>query len=89
MCTIAGIPDAIHITTATDLVPRVVRQAIAIDILRHHHHTGLIHTAENKVFHLLIGVAPNGEVALTRDIGNGVVEVEGDIPAPSAKGDDM
>ena len=81
--------DAVHIARATDLIPGVIGQAVAIRILRHHHDPRLVHTAKHLVGLFLISIAPDGKVALTRDIGDRVVEVEGDITAPASQGDEM
>ena len=81
--------DAVHIAAAADLIPRVIRQAVAIGVLRHHHDASLVHAAEDQVSHFLIGIAPDGKVTLAGDIGDGMVEVEGDIASPSAQGHEM
>ena len=83
------LPNTVHVTATADLVPRVVRQSVAVDILRHHHHPSLVHPTEHQVSHLLIRIAPYGEVALSRDIRDRVVEMERDIPAPAAERHDM
>ena len=76
--------NAVHVAAATDLIPGIVGQTIAVYILRHHDDTRLIHTTKHLIGLFLIGIAPDGEITLTRDVGNRVVEVEGDIATPAA-----
>ena len=83
------LPHAVCVARAADLVPGVVRQAVAVGIFRHHHDACLVHAAKDEVLHLLIGIAPDGEVALAWDVGDGVVEMEGDIASPSSEGHEM
>ena len=73
---------AVLVTAALDLIPRVVGQSVAVRVLRHHDDAGLPHpTARKQPQLLLIGVAPDGKVALAGQVGDGVVEVEGDVAA--------
>ena len=86
---IDDLPDAVHVATAADLIPGIVRQTVAVCVLRHHDDTRLVHATEHLVRLFLIGIAPDGEVALSRDIHNRMVEVEGDVPSPSAEGHEV
>ena len=82
---IDDLAHAVDIARATDLIPGVVGLTVAVDVLGNHHDAGFVHTAEDEVFHLLIGIAPDSEIALAREVGDGMVEVEGDVTSPATK----
>ncbi len=63
----------VHVGRASQLVPCVVGQMVAVGILAHHHDARLAAPG--------VGIAADVDVHLTRHVGHGMVEVEGDVAA--------
>ena len=74
---------AIDITASADFVPWVIWNAVLVLVFRYHYDACLVHASKHQVLHLLIGISPYGKITLTRNIGNRVVEMEGDIASPT------
>ena len=68
----------IHVGTTLQLVPRIVRKSVSIHVLRHHDDAWLTTVLETTV-------ALYQHILLSFHIGNGVVEMEGDIATISTQ----
>ena len=73
-----NLTHTVCIGTAFQLIPRIVGQSVAILVLRHHHNARL-------AIAFKVGITLYQHVSLSLHVGNGMIEMKGNIPTISAQ----